>query len=250
MADWGIGEYELTAARLEPAAEVAVTALGPRRGERVVDVACGTGNAAILAARTGASVLGVDSAPRLIEVARERAAAEGVDASFEVADAVALPIEDGAFDAAVSVFGVIFAEPEAATRELIRIVRPGGRVVVTTWTTAGPTPKVMAVASEALGMAPQKPRWSDPDAVRALFAPHEVGVEEAGIAFTAASPEAYVAEQMERHPMWLGIAPRLREAGRYDDVVARSTAIFAEANEDRSAFRTTSSYHVITVRRL
>jgi SAM-dependent methyltransferase len=249
MADWGIGEYELTARRLEPAADVAVAALAPRAGDRVVDVACGTGNAALAAARAGASVVGVDTAPRLIEVARRRAGEEGLDASFEVADAVAIPAEDGAFDAAVSVFGVIFADLGGAVAELLRVVRPGGRIVVTTWTTDGPTAKAVGVLLEALGAPPSGPRWSEPDVVRSAFAPHRVDVEYAEIAFTAPSAEAYVAEQADRHPMWIAASPRLRELGRYDDVVERSTAIFAEANEDAAAFRTTSRYHVVTVTR-
>lgn len=249
MTDWGAGSYERTARRLEPAAEVAVAALAPAPGERIVDVACGTGNAALLAARAGASVVGIDGAERLVEVARERAAAEGLDATFAVADALALPAEDGAFDAAVSVFGVIFAEVRASARELLRAVRPGGRIVVTTWSTEGPTPKVMRTLADALGAPPQKPTWSDPDVVREAFAPHAVAVERAEVAFDAPSPAAYVAEQAEHHPMWVQMQPRLRAEGRWDEIAAKATALFAEANEDPAAFRTTSAYHVITVRK-
>ena len=249
MTDWGIGEYELTARRLEPAAEVAVAALDPRPGERIVDVACGTGNAALLAARAGASALGADKAPRLIDVARRRAEEEGADATFAVADAVSLPVEDGAFDGAVSVFGVIFADAEAAARELLRVVRPGGRIVVTTWTTDGPTARAMQALSGILGAPPRKPAWSDPDVVRELFAPHDVAVETAEIAFTAPSAEAYVTEQAESHPMWLAAAPPLEELGRTEEALATVTAIYAETNEDPAAFRTTSRYHVVRVAR-
>ncbi|HEX8085149.1 MAG TPA: methyltransferase domain-containing protein [Solirubrobacteraceae bacterium] len=249
MADWGVGEYEVTARRLEPAADEAVRALGSERGDRIVDVGCGTGNAALVAARLGATALGVDTAPRLVEVARERAAAEGLDATFAVGDALALPAEDGEFDGAVSVFGVIFAEPEAAARELLRVVRPGGRIVVTTWTTDGATPRAIAAMTEALGAPPQKPRWSDPEFVRSLFAPHGVEIEIASLAFEAESAAAYVAEHAETHPMWLAAAPRLRELSRYDEVVAKATAIFDEANEDPSGFRITSRYHVVKVAR-
>ena len=247
MTDWDLGSYEHTAERLAPAADVAVAALAPRPGERVLDVACGTGNAALAAARAGAGALGVDSAPRLVEVARARADAEGLDARFEVGDAAALPVDDGAFDAAVSVFGVIFVDPEAAARELLRVVRPGGRIVLTTWTTGGATPRTIDAIRAALGAPPQPVRWSDPDFVRTLFADRRVGVTVEGLAFTASSPEAYVAEQRTRHPMWLASEPALRRTGRYDEVLAEVTAIFAEENEDPSAFRTTSRYHVFTV---
>ena len=89
--DWGLGRYEDTATRLEPAARVVVEAAAPVAGERVVDVGCGTGNAALLAAERGASVTGVDPAPRLLEVARAQAAARGLDATFAPGHAAELP---------------------------------------------------------------------------------------------------------------------------------------------------------------
>jgi ubiquinone/menaquinone biosynthesis C-methylase UbiE len=92
MIDWGIGRYEHTAAELEPVAEHVVALAGLRPGERVVDLATGTGNAALLAARAGAVVTGLDAAPPLIDVARERAGQEGVQASFVVGDVGALPL--------------------------------------------------------------------------------------------------------------------------------------------------------------
>jgi len=245
--DWGTGEYEHTARRLEPAAEVVVARLGPRPGERVLDVGCGTGNAALAAARAGASVHGIDLAPRLVEVARARAADAGLDATFAVGDAEDLPVDDDAFDAAISVFGVIFAGAEAGARELLRVVRPGGRIVLTTWIEAGPTPKLMEAMRKALG-APKRPAtWSDPDVLRSVFAPYAVELTEETIAFTAPSAEAYVDEHALHHPMWLTTAPALRAAGKEEQVLAEVRAVFADANEDPGAFRTTSRYHVATV---
>jgi SAM-dependent methyltransferase len=247
VTDWGLGEYELTAERLMPAAQRAVAALAPRPGERIVDVGCGTGNAALLAARAGAEVTGLDLAERLLDVARGRAAEEGLPVEFKVGDAAALPAPDDAFDAAISVFGVIFADGPTAAAELLRVTRPGGRIVVTTWTDTGPTPKVGNAIREALGGPPGPAVWSDPEVVRSLFAPHRVEVAEAGIAFEAPSVEAYVSEQATAHPMWLGVLPALRQAGKEDEVTAEITRIFTEANEDPAAFRTTSRYRVTTV---
>ncbi|MEX2553238.1 MAG: class I SAM-dependent methyltransferase, partial [Actinomycetota bacterium] len=113
MPDWGLGRYELIAAEVEPAARRVVSMAAPLEGRQVLDVACGTGNAALLAAEAGASVTGLDQAPRLIEVARERAAAEGLDVSFMVGDALQIELPDESFDVVFSVFGVIFApDPE------------------------------------------------------------------------------------------------------------------------------------------
>lgn len=244
MSVWDRGEYERTAAVLVPAAEVAVAALAPAAGERVLDVACGTGNAAALAVAAGAEVAGVDSAPRLLEVARERVPG----AEFVEGDAAALPFGDGAFDAAVSVFGVIFADPDAGARELLRVVRPGGRIVVTTWVPAGPIHEVGAIIGRALGRAEQPSRWSDPAVLRSLFAgARDVEVREEEIAFTAASPEAYLEEQRLRHPMWLAAADALREAGALEQVDAESLELMRRCNEDPAAFRATSRYYVARV---
>jgi len=149
MIDWSAGTYELTAAQLAPAAERAVGAARITPGERVLDVACGTGNAAILAAFGGAQVTGVDQAERLLEVAAGRARAAGVEIDWQAADALALPFEDDAFDAVLSVFGVIFAPAEPAAAELVRVTAPEGRVVLVTWTGEG----VIAAASGVMRRA-------------------------------------------------------------------------------------------------
>src|SRR6185312_510552 len=93
--DWGVGRYEETAARLEPAARTVVEHAAPRAGDRVADVGCGTGNAALLAAARGARVTGVDPAARLLQVARERASAEELEADFVEGDGASLPLGDG-----------------------------------------------------------------------------------------------------------------------------------------------------------
>jgi SAM-dependent methyltransferase len=114
--DWGVGHYEHTAAQLLPAARLVVETAAPAGGERVVDIGCGTGNAALLAAQRGATVTGVDPAARLLEVARARAAAERLDATFVVGDAATVPVGDSEADVVLSVFGVIFAPTRAPRR--------------------------------------------------------------------------------------------------------------------------------------
>lgn len=131
MIDWGIGHYERTAAELAPVAELVVSFAKITPGERVLDLATGTGNAALLAAQSGAAVTGIDASPRLIDVARGRAAQARTGASFVVADLQALPFPGNMFDVALSVFGLIFApDAERAFAEMIRVLRPDGRALV------------------------------------------------------------------------------------------------------------------------
>ena len=246
MTTWSAGRYELTAQRLQPAADELVRELGAIAGVRLLDVGCGTGNAALAAARAGARATGIDPATRLLEIGRARAQDEGVAVELREGDATALPFEDDAFDVAVSVFGVIFAEPEQAAAELLRVVRPGGRVALTTWLPGGVAGRFADVIREAFGQPPAPARWSDPAFVEALFAPHPVAHTEHTIAFTAPSPEEYAAEG-EEHPMWLAACDGLAAAGKLDEVRERLREVLAEGNEDPAAFRTTSRYAIATV---
>ena len=126
------------AALVHPVAEALVQATDIRATDRVLDVASGTGNAALAVARTGASVIAVDGSPSLLTVGRMRAAAEGLGVDFLEASAEALPFVDGLFDAAVSVFGVMAAtDQQRAASELLRVVRPGGTLALAAWTPDG-----------------------------------------------------------------------------------------------------------------
>ncbi|WP_026912497.1 class I SAM-dependent methyltransferase [Patulibacter minatonensis] len=259
MIDWGTGTYELTATQLAPAAERAVAAAEIVPGDRVLDVACGTGNAALLAAMRGAQVTGVDQAERLLEVAAGRARAAGVEVDWRAGDAVALPCEDDAFDAALSVFGVIFAPAAPAVAELVRVTAPGGRVVLVTWTREGTVAAGSGILRRAMadtgaipaagpGLDPAVVDWGDPEHLAGLFAPHggEVEVERYGHAFEGASPEAFADEWMERHPMWLSGREALGDeafAALRDPLVA----VLSEGNEDPDAFRATSTALVVHV---
>jgi ubiquinone/menaquinone biosynthesis C-methylase UbiE len=134
-ATWTSGNFGRIARSYELGASQFVTRLGLEPGERVLDVATGTGNLAIPAARTGALVTGVDIAPNLVTQAKARATAEGLAMRLDVGDAEALPYADGEFDTAISMFGAMFAaRPERVASELLRVVRPGGRIAMANWT--------------------------------------------------------------------------------------------------------------------
>src|SRR5262245_10912129 len=132
---WGDGPYERITNTLRDMHRVVVDRIDPRPGEAVLDAATGTGAVAILAAKRGADVTGLDLAPVLIETARARADEEGVEVSFDVGDAEEMPYEGGRFDAVVSSVGVVFApDHSAVANELTRVTRPDGRIAITAWT--------------------------------------------------------------------------------------------------------------------
>jgi SAM-dependent methyltransferase len=135
---WGSGDYGVIGSTLPIVAESLCEAVDLRTGERVLDVATGTGNTAIAAARRFAEVVGVDYVPSLLERGRERAAAERLPVEFREGDAEDVPYPDAAFDVVLSTFGVMFApDQERAAGELVRTCRPGGRIGLANWTPEG-----------------------------------------------------------------------------------------------------------------
>ena len=135
---WGNGPYERITNTIRDIHELVIERVDPKPGDRVLDAATGTGAVAILAARRGADVVGQDLAPALIDTARERAAEEGVEVTFEVGDAEAMTYEDASFDVVTSTCGVMFApDHEAIAHELARVTRPGGRLALACWTPEG-----------------------------------------------------------------------------------------------------------------
>jgi SAM-dependent methyltransferase len=130
---WGAAEYERIAERFAPIHDALISALEVKPGDRVLDVATGTGEVALRAARLGADVTGLDLAPALLEQARVKADRESVQVEWVEGNAEALPFDDGSFEVVCSCFGVIFADAEAASRELGRVCRSGGRLGLTAW---------------------------------------------------------------------------------------------------------------------
>ena len=169
-ATWTSGDFGRIARGYELGAAQFITRLGLEPGERVLDVATGTGNLAIPAARTGALVTGVDIAPNLITQAKARAAAEGLTIRLDVGDAEDMAYDDDEFDTAVSMFGAMFAaRPERAASELLRVVRPGGRIAMANWTPAsfiGEMLKTTSRYAPPMAGVPSPLLWGTEDCVR------------------------------------------------------------------------------------
>jgi len=135
---WATGDFAVIAWNTVFPGELLCEAVDLRAGQSVLDVATGSGNTALSAARRGCDALGIDYVAALIERARERAALERLPARFEVGDCEAIPSADGAFDVVLSVYGSMFApDPQKAADELVRVCRPAGKIGMANWTPDG-----------------------------------------------------------------------------------------------------------------
>jgi SAM-dependent methyltransferase len=195
---WSTGDYSVIASLVHPVSEALVDAADVHAGWRVLDVATGSGNAAIAAARLGSDVTGIDYVPALLERAHQRAAAEQLDVRFAEADAQSLPFGDGEFDAATSVFGVMFAADQArAARELVRVVRPRGTIALASWTPTGFVGEMFRVMTSyvpSLLRVPSPFVWGSEPGLRSLLAAdlRYLQLRERTFTFRARSPEHFV----------------------------------------------------------
>jgi SAM-dependent methyltransferase len=256
--DWGVGRHEIFAELLLPAAVVVIRAASLKGGERVLDLGCGTGNAALLAAEQGALVKGVDPAQRLLEVARTRAAHDGFEIEFLTGDAASVPLENASIDVVVSVFGVIFApDAHAAAKETARVLTGDGRVVLTAWVPGGALMEMRRAVAETVRQAEGGPAapapfaWHDLDSLSALFAPYRfrVAVEEHRLAFTAPSASEFLEQETRDHPLTVSSFARLEPTGLGAALRERMLEILQNGNEDPDGFRITRRYIVATARR-
>jgi SAM-dependent methyltransferase len=252
MADWGSGSYELTAAQLEPVSRAVVDAVEPVVGQKLLDVACGTGNAALEAASRGAEVTGADGATRLLRVARERAARAGLSGDWVECSFAELPFPDRSFEIVTSVFGVVFAaDPVEIAGEVARVLDPSGRIAFTTWIEDGLMGEISKLMEAAVtGTAPENQvgesepfDWGDESALRMLFAEHGLAIqcEERAVSFTADSPAAMSDEWAGHHPVWLATKGAVGEE-RYAELRDEIRDACERFNEDPAGMKLTSRY--------
>jgi SAM-dependent methyltransferase len=173
-AAWMAGDFGQIAGFISGEAADFVSRIGIQPGSRVLDVACGTGNSAIPAAKAGAAVTGVDIATNLLEQARKRAAAERLDIRFDEGDAEELPYADHSFDVVQTMFGAMFApRPERVAAELIRVCKPGGMVAMANWTPQSFVAETGKLTAKFVPPPPALPPpvlWGDESTVQQRFA--------------------------------------------------------------------------------
>jgi SAM-dependent methyltransferase len=235
-AVWSAGDWPTVAPTIAGASEAMVEHLAPGSGDVYLDVATGDGIAAVLAAQRGATVTGLDLVPALVDAAKARAAAAGVDATFVVGDAQQLPFEDDSFDFVSSCFGAMFApDQQRAADELVRVCRPGGKVAVAAWTPEGLNGQMFATLGKYLPPPPegfQPPLlWGTEERVNELFAGQDVSTERIVLHMEDASLEAVV-ERMENSLGPTVMARKLLEPeGRWPAARDDLLAMYSRFNE-------------------
>jgi len=171
---WTADEYSQIARGIQPVADHVVRSGRIRAGERVLDLACGTGNTALMARARGARVTGLDLTPELLTIARQRAAEEGYeDMTWKLGNAEELPFADGAFDVVISSCGLMFAPNQAkVATEIARVTRRGGRIAIQAWTPEGGVGRMFSVTAAYVPPptgAPSPFVWGDNIKVKRLF---------------------------------------------------------------------------------
>jgi ubiquinone/menaquinone biosynthesis C-methylase UbiE len=181
-ATWGAGDYAVLSERIAEVGELVAQRAAIEPGMRVLDVACGAGNAALPAARAGGQVTGLDLTPSLLEAGRAKAASEGLELEWVEGDAEELPFDDGSFDRVLSTFGHMFAPRHRQTAdEMLRVCRPGGSIVTASWTAEGVFGAMGAASAPFMPPPPDFASppvlWGDEDYVRQMFGSAATGFE-------------------------------------------------------------------------
>jgi ubiquinone/menaquinone biosynthesis C-methylase UbiE len=195
---WASGDYAVIGTLLQIVGEELCEAVDVRAGQSVLDIAAGNGNVALAAARRGCEVVATDYVSALLERARQRAAADGLEIAVQMADAEALPFADGSFDVVVSTFGVMFTpDQEQAAAEMVRVCRRGGKIGLANWTPDGFIGQLFKTIGKHLpppaGVKPP-PLWGTRVRIAELFEPHASSIKAAqrNFVFRSRSPQHWL----------------------------------------------------------
>jgi len=255
---WGVGEYALIAERLEPAAEAVVELAGVTGTDLVLDVACGTGNAALLAAARGATTVGLDFEPKVLDIARVRASTANLRVEWVHADIESAPLEPAAFSVVVSASGVMYApDHDAAAAALARCCAPGARLALAAWTPGGFMPAMGAALAPYLppppaGGAPPS-RWGDERAVAELLEPHGISARAAttkslSLCFSDGTEAVDFLIRKAGHV--LREQPRLQREGRWEQLRVDLGEVVAARNEGGDGVELLCDYLVVVAERV
>jgi ubiquinone/menaquinone biosynthesis C-methylase UbiE len=253
-ATWDAGDYATLSERIEDVGRLVVARAAIETRMQVLDVACGTGNAAIQAARLGARVTGLDLVPKLLEQGRATAEAQGLELEWVEGDAEELPFEDGSFDRVVSVFGHMFAPRHRRTAdEMARVCRNGGLIVTATWTPEGVFGPLSAAAVQYMPPPPDYASppslWGTEEHVRELFGSVATGFQfERHVNWQEDdSVESFADLFMSNFPPLVTAKAMLGD--RFDELRGRIVDIWRDLNEaDDGSFRLPQEYLLSIVR--
>ena len=257
-ATWSSGDWDRFAELITPVGRLVVDRIGVQPGLRLLDVGTGSGgNVAIPAAQLGADVTGLDVTPELFEHARRRAAQAGVEVTWVEGDAQELPFADASFDRVTSTFGAMFApDHERAAAELVRVCRPGGRIIMTTWVNDGFIGELFTLTGSFLPAAPpgvqSPPLWGVRSHINDMFQAAGVTpfLDRQIVNFDFASVDDAVTQYADHFGPFVSARAALEPTGRWEgflaafgDLVAR----FDSASDGGARIR--SDYFVIAVQR-
>jgi SAM-dependent methyltransferase len=251
-AMWTAGDYPEVARRIETVGEYLAERAAAAPGIELLDVATGTGNVAIPAARAGASVTGLDLTPKLLEAHRARAEAAGVEVELIEGDAEEMPFAEDSFDRVTSCFGVMFAPRQRiAAEELVRVARPGATIVVAAWTPDGFVGRNFGTAAAHMPAPPPElappVMWGNADHVRGLFegSGAQLSFELRNVTFAGDSPQEWLDDDERMLGPAVMAKAALEPQGRYDDLRRDMLALYEQMNEaDDGSFRVQSEYLV------
>jgi SAM-dependent methyltransferase len=253
-ATWDAGDYATLSVHIADVGERVAARAGIERGMRVLDVACGAGNATIPAARAGGRVTGLDLVPKLLEQGRAKAEAEGLEIAWVEGDAEELPFEDASFDRVLSTFGHMFApRHQRVADEMARVCRKGGAIVTATWTPEGVAGRIFAASASYMPPPPDYASppilWGSEEHVRELFGgvAAEFEFERHVNRIEWDSLEGFADVFMDIFPPMVTARAMLGE--RFGELRERIVAIWEEANDaDDGSLRLPQEYLLSIVR--
>jgi SAM-dependent methyltransferase len=250
---WSAGDFATAAQQIAEVGVTTVDRAGVASGDVVLDVACGAGNATIPAAKTGAKTTGLDITPELLEAGKKSAAEHGVEIEWIHGDAQDLPFDDATFDVVLSVFGCMFApDHRKAAEELVRVLKPGGRMLVAAWRPEGNMGRMFATVASHLPPPPEgfqpPPLWGNEEHLREIFdgLPIELELEPTTVDFVGDSSDQFFMEYERDLPPIVMAKARLEPEGKWEPLRSDMKALYDDTNEaDDGSFRAAQEYVLI-----